>query len=144
MKYFLVTGDDRFYAGTSFPHFDTVYGAWRCESGLLADAGQHRQIQFEEDAGDAVEALPLLTPMTLYMAFKPTERITIKASTDPLVQEFWAMYQLSVQLQKPTDPNLVSVRTAIAYLAAPADPGPGAGILESPERVEEILAGIPQ
>lgn len=144
MKYFLVTGDDRFYAGTSFPHFDTAYGAWRCESGLLADAGQHRQIQFETDASDAVEALPLLTPMTLYMAFKPQERIAIKTSADPLVQEFWAMYQLSVQLQKPTDPNLPSVRDAIGYLAAPVEPGPGAGILASPERIEEILAGIPQ
>ncbi|QJD91817.1 hypothetical protein HH213_18005 [Duganella dendranthematis] len=91
-----------------------------------------------------VGALPMLTPMTLYMAFKPAERIAIKASQDPMVQEFWAMYQLSVQLDKPTDPNLVSVRMAIAYLASPVDPGPGAGILEGPERVDEILAGIPQ
>lgn len=88
--------------------------------------------------------LPLLTPMTLYMAFKPAERIAIKASVDPLVQEFWAMYQLSVQLQKPTDPNLPSVREAIGYLAAPVEPGPGAGILASAERIGEILAGIPQ
>ncbi len=88
--------------------------------------------------------LPMLTPMTLYMAFKPLERIAIKNSSDPLVQEFWAMYQLSVQLGKPTDPNLLSVREAIAYLAAPKDPGPGAGILEGLERVDEILAGIPQ
>jgi hypothetical protein len=144
MKYFLVTGEDRFYAGAACPEFDVHYGAWRCETGMLSDAGRQRQIQTEEDAGGAVETLPLLTPMTLYMAFKPAERIAIKASVDPMVQEFWAMYQLSVQLQKPTDPNLVSVRTAIAYLAAPVDPGPGAGILESPERVDEILAGIPQ
>lgn len=90
------------------------------------------------------DALPLLTPMTLYMAFKPQERIAIKTSTDPLVQEFWAMYQLSVQLQKPTDPNLPSVREAIGYLATPVEPGPGAGILAGPERIGEILAGVPQ
>lgn len=88
--------------------------------------------------------LPLLTPMTLYMAFAPAERILIKSSADPMVQEFWAMYQLSVQLDKPTDPNLVSVQNALAYLATPSNPGPGAGILASQARVQEILAGIPQ
>lgn len=88
--------------------------------------------------------LPLLTPMTLYMAFTPTERIKIKASTDPLVIEFWAMYQLSVQLNKPTDPNLISVQEALAYLAAPVSAGQGAGILASVERVQQVLAGIPQ
>lgn len=89
-------------------------------------------------------ALPLLTPMTLYMAFTPAERIAIKASKDPMVAEFWSMYQLSVQLDKPTDPNLASVRDILAYLAKPASPGPGGGILSSPERVQQILAGIPQ
>ncbi len=89
-------------------------------------------------------ALPLLTPMTLYMAFTPAERIAIKASKDPMVAEFWAMYQLSVQLDKPTDPNLASVRDIIAYLAQPPSPGPGGGILAAPERVQQILAGIPQ
>jgi hypothetical protein len=88
--------------------------------------------------------LPLLTPMTLYMAFQPAERVAIKASKDPMVTEFWTMYQLSVDLQKPTDPNLVSVRKALEYLAAPVEPGPGAGILAGPERVEQIRAGIPQ
>lgn len=89
-------------------------------------------------------SLPLMTPMTLYMAFTPAERIAIKASKDPMVAEFWSMYQLSVQLDKPTDPNLASVRDILAYLAKPASPGPGGGILSSPERVQQILAGIPQ
>lgn len=89
-------------------------------------------------------AYPLLTPMTLYMAFTPAERIAIKASKDPLVIEFWDMFQLSVQLNKPTDPNLVSVQEALAYLAIPASPGPGGGILASSERVQQILAGTPQ
>ncbi len=89
--------------------------------------------------------LPLLTPMTLYLAFKPAERIAIKTSADPLVVEFWAMYQLSVQLDKPTDPNLKSVKEALAYLAQPkAATPPGAGILESADRIEEIRRGIAQ
>lgn len=88
--------------------------------------------------------LELLTPMTFYLAFTPAERIEIKASKDPIVVEFWATYQLSVQLNRPVDPNLVSVRQALAYLAAPIDPGPGVGILASPERIAQILAGIPQ
>jgi len=88
--------------------------------------------------------LPLLTPMTLYMAFTPAERVAIKASKDPMVTEFWAMYQLSVQLDKPTDPNLVSVQEAIAYLAQkPTDTPPGPGII-LPARISQILAGIPQ
>ena len=95
-------------------------------------------------AAEPEQMLPQLTPMALYMAFTPAERIAIKTSNDVIVQEFWAMYQLSVQLDKATDPNLASVRDIIAYLAKPASPGPGGGILASPERVQQILAGIPQ
>ncbi|OHD22922.1 MAG: hypothetical protein A2Y38_19875 [Spirochaetes bacterium GWB1_59_5] len=91
------------------------------------------------------EQLALLTPMTVYMAFKPEERIAIKGSTDPMVQEFWAMYQLSVQLDKPTDPNLKSVIDALNYLAQPKTATPaGVGILASFDRVEEIRRGVPQ
>ncbi len=90
----------------------------------------------------ATPVYELLTPMTLYMAFTPQERIAIKSSTNELVKEFWAMYQLSVQLDKPTDPNLPSVQSALKYLA---DPAPnGGGILASQSRVAQILAGIPQ
>ena len=89
--------------------------------------------------------MPLLTPMTLYMAFTPQERIAIKASADAMVKEFWAMFELSVQLEKPTDPNLVSVQNALAYLAQPTTvTPPGAGILASPVRIAQILAGVPQ
>ncbi len=86
--------------------------------------------------------LPLLTPMTLYMAFTPAERIAIKASMDPMVQEFWAMYQMSVQLGAMTDPNLVSVQEALTYLAAPKPGGPG--ILVSVDRIDQIKNGVPQ
>jgi hypothetical protein len=89
--------------------------------------------------------LPMLTPMTFYLAFTPQERIAIKGSTDPLVKEFWASYELAVQLKKDVDPNLVSVSAAVAYLARqPADDPPGPGILASLERVQQILTGVPQ
>jgi len=113
-----------------------IGGIWEC--------GDQRFTDVHGDAYERVQQLPLLTPMTLYMAFTPAERIAIKASKDPLVIEFWDMYQLSVALNKPTDPNLVSVQEALGYLATPASPGPGGGILTSPARVEQILAGIPQ
>lgn len=114
-----------------------VSGIWEC--------GDQRFTDLSGAEYEPIVEYELLTPMTLYMAFKTDERLKIKASSDPLVQEFWEMYQLSVQLGKPTDPNLPSVQNAIAYLAQPAGAAPpGAGILESPERIEQILLGIPQ
>jgi len=113
-----------------------ISGIWECGDQRFTDLGCNKY--------EPVTVLPLLTPMTLYMAFTPQERIAIKASQDEYVKEFWDMYQLSVKLEKPTDPNLVSVREAIAYLAAPAAPGQGAGILASAERINQILQGIPQ
>jgi hypothetical protein len=115
------------------PDDSPVDVGWQCE----IESGA---VEFSPPA----VVLPLLTPMTLYMAFTPAERIEIKASKDPMVAEFWAMYELSAQLNKPTDPNLVSVKEAVAYLAAPVSPGPGAGILTSAARVQQILQGIPQ
>ncbi|SDH06465.1 MULTISPECIES: hypothetical protein [unclassified Duganella] len=141
MGYVLVKGDERHEVGNDRPVYDAQYLAWRAPSGNFSDPDQSWRVEFE---GELVESLPLLTPMTLYMAFTPAERIAIKASKDPMVQEFWAMYELSVKLNKPTDPNLVSVRDAIGYLAAPVEPGPGAGILTNSARVDEILQGIPQ
>ena len=86
-----------------------------------------------------------LTPMQFYLAFTPTERMAIKKSTDPVVLEFWATYQLAIQLNNTIDPNLVSVQGGLAYLAAPttATP-PGAGILASTARIAQISNGIPQ
>lgn len=126
------------------PHADAA--TWQVtddspvDVGWIATQGEGGAYTFEVPE----QTLPLLTPMTLYMAFKPAERIVIKASIDPMVKEFWDMYELSVQLDKPTDPNLISVREALEYLAAPVSPGPGAGILSSPDRVEQIRQGIPQ
>ena len=88
---------------------------------------------------------PTLTPMQFYLAFTPTERIAIKKSTDPVVVEFWATYQLAAQLNNTIDPNLVSVQEGLTYLATPttATP-PGAGILASASRIAQISAGVPQ
>lgn len=96
-------------------------------------------------AAPAPEPLPVLTPMTFYLAFTPAERIAIKKSPDPMVEEFWASYQLAVQLDKPIDPNLTSVAEGVAYLAqGPTDTPLGPGILASRDRIEQILAGTPQ
>lgn len=92
----------------------------------------------------APTTLPLLTPTAFYMAFTAQEMIAIKASADPLVKEFYARYQIALQANSPIDPNLVSVSEGLAYLAAPVSPGPGAGILASTDRIQQILAGTPQ
>ena len=60
---------------------------------------------------------PVLSPMQFYLAFTPTERLAIKKSTDPMVMEFWATYQLAAQTNTSIDPNLVSVQEGLTYLA---------------------------
>ena len=88
---------------------------------------------------------PILTPMAFYLAFTPAERIAIKKSTDPDVMEFWATYQLAVQLNHTIDPNLVSVQQGLAWLATPTSATPpGPGILASTARIAQISDGIPQ
>jgi hypothetical protein len=85
-----------------------------------------------------------LTPMQFYLAFTPTERLAIKKSTDQDVVEFWATYELAVQTNTPINPNLVSVREGLAWLATPATATPpGPGILAA-SRIAQISAGIPQ
>lgn len=89
--------------------------------------------------------LPKLTPMTFYLSFNPAERMKIKASTDLEVMEFWDTYQRAERTDTMVDPNLVSVREGLAYLAqGPGDTPPGPGILASKDRIDQILAGIPQ
>jgi len=89
--------------------------------------------------------LPKLTPMQFYLAFTPAERIAIKTSTDPVVSEFWATYQLAVQTNTLIDPSLTSVVEGLTYMATSktATP-PGAGILASSARIAQIQAGTPQ
>lgn len=59
-----------------------------------------------------------LTPMQFYMAFTPAERIAIKKSTDPIIEEFWDTYQLAAQLNNVVDPNLASIVEGLDYMAA--------------------------
>ena len=87
----------------------------------------------------------LLSPMQFYLAFTPSERIAIKKSTDPVVEEFWATYQLAAQVNAHIDPNLASVAEGLAYLAtATTATPPGAGILAGAARIAQIQAGIAQ
>lgn len=112
---------------------DEVGPQWRLVAGQW-------QAPAPEPAAPA--SLPLLTPMQFYLAFKPAERIAIKGSADPIVKEFWATYELAVQVGAPIDPNLASVVGGVQYLATPAPNGPG--ILAAADRVAQILAGAPQ
>ena len=87
---------------------------------------------------------PILTPMQFYLAFTPTERIAIKKSTDLIVVEFWATYQLAAQLNNTIDPNLISVQEGLDWLATPTTATPaGPGILAT-SRITQILNGVQQ
>lgn len=113
-------------------------------SGSVDADGWCEAPSYSEGPIDA-QPLPKLTPMTFYLAFTPAERIKIKASTDAEVMEFWDTYQRAERTETMVDPNLVSVQEGLAYLAQqPNDTPPGPGILASRDRIEQILAGIPQ
>lgn len=114
-----------------------VNGIWECGNFRITDA-----------AGDQYEVveptpiLPSLEPLDFYNAFKVAERIAIKASTDPKVQEFWDTYERHERAGKRIDPNHPVVVDGLAYLATAATDGPG--ILASSDRIDQIRAGIPQ
>jgi hypothetical protein len=85
-----------------------------------------------------------MTAMQFYLAFTPSERIAIKRSTDPMIAEFWATFQLAAQQNHMIDPTLNSVIDGVNYLAIPATatpPGPGIVVAA---RIPQILAGVPQ
>jgi hypothetical protein len=75
--------------------------------------------------------------MQFYLAFTTAERIAIKGSTDPIVQEFWATFELALQTNTAIDPNLTSVSEGLDYLRAHS-------ILASDDRIAEIKSGTPQ
>ena len=125
--------------GDAAPRYDDVRRAWITSAGAFAgDQGDYTPM--------AAPRAALLTPMQFYLAFTPTERIAIKKSTDPIVQEFWATYELaSSQPGGSIDPNLPSVIEGLAYLATPSTATPaGPGILASAARIAQIQAGIAQ
>lgn len=96
-------------------------------------------------APPAAPQLPWLTAEQFYLAFKPIERVQIKKSTDEIVVEFWQTFEMLQRAALSINPNLPSVQQALGYLALTPDakPTPGPGIL-APERVAQVLAGVPQ
>lgn len=115
-----------------------VDGIWECGDQRITDIGGIHYLPGQPDRAP-------MSPMTFYFAFTPLERMAIKASSDPMVNEIWATYDLCVRLDRLIDPNLSSVKDAIAYLARPttANP-PGPGILSSDTRINQVLDGTPQ
>lgn len=77
-----------------------------------------------------------LTAIQLYLAFAPAERIAIKTSTEPMVQEFWATYELAVQTGASIHMGSPSVTAMLAGLVA-------AEIIDE-DRLADIRAGTPQ
>jgi hypothetical protein len=90
---------------------------------------------------EPVVTYPTLTPMAFYLAFTPLERIAIKTSANPMVQEFWATYQLAVQAGASIDMALQSNQQGIGYLAMPEPAGPG---ILAADRVAQVLQGVAQ
>ncbi|MGF6837081.1 hypothetical protein QF001_000948 [Paraburkholderia youngii] len=102
----------------------------------------------------------LLTPMQFYLAFATKERMMLKAlattglpansafnstataiPVDPIIEEFWATYQMAVSSGAHVDPNLASIQEALEYLTGPTAPTPA--VITS-ARIPQILAGIAQ
>lgn len=102
----------------------------------------------------------LLTPMQFYLAFATAERMKLKALAttglpansafnsatteilpDPIIEEFWATYQMAVQSNAHIDPNLPSIQEALEYLANPTAPTPQ---VITADRIPSILHGVAQ
>ena len=138
-----LTGNGQTFTSSTQPIYDSSFRFWRCQDAKGND------FNVSDPTGTLfVPGGPLyaqLTPMAFYLTFTPAERIAIKKSTDPDVMEFWATYELAVQLNHTIDPNLVSVQEGLAWLATPTSATPpGPGILASTARIAQISEGIPQ
>lgn len=122
-------------------HYDTEVPSGTVQGATLAHGVWTNPAPVVYVAPEPVVTYPTLTPMAFYLAFKPMERIALKTSTNPMVQEFWATYQLAVQTGSDVHMELASNRQAIAYLAVPKPEGPG---ILAPERVAQVLQGTAQ
>ncbi len=143
MTTFALTGNGQTYTSNTLPIYDSAFRFWRCQD----VKGNDFNVSDPSGSTFAVTgtSYPVLTPMQFYLAFTPTERMAIKKSTDPMVAEFWATYQLAAQLNNTIDPNLVSVQEGLSWLATPTTATPaGPGILASTARIAQISAGTPQ
>lgn len=90
--------------------------------------------------------LPTISAMQFYLSFTIAEILAIKGSSDPIVKEFYARYEIAERTDTPIDPNLVSVKNGLTYLSmtnqVPAT-DPPSPYLHS-DRIPKILLGIPQ
>lgn len=126
---------------------------------VVTVASQPKEVTDGWDCGDQVIADPghslyevvstLLTPVQFHNAFSVTERIKIKASTDPIVKEFWNTFELAASQPGETiDTSSAAVVGGLAYIAgATSAPQPviaaGDLVLASPARIAQIQAGTP-
>jgi hypothetical protein len=78
----------------------------------------------------------VLSPMQFYLAFAPAERVAIKASTLPLVAEFWQTFELAIQTNTTIQTGLQSIVDGVNELVA-------AKLIDQ-SRVADILAGVAQ
>ena len=83
---------------------------------------------------------PMVTGGAFYLLFKIAERIAIKASTDPVVEEFWATYQNAVATAEPIDLNSIEIHNGLIYLSA----NPSASPTLAPGRIAQILSATQQ
>lgn len=126
---------------------DSVQGLWE----RVPDDADPQPVLFATRNPDGsyelpAPSLPALTPMQFYLAFTPAERIAIKTSADPVVQEFWATYEIALQTNTPIDIGLASVTGGLDYIATtdrqPATTPPSTYIAAA--RIPHILAGEAQ
>ncbi len=104
-------------------------GVWEC--------GDHRFVDPDGTIYKAGPApLPKMSALAFYQAFTPKERVAIKASADPLVQELWGAYEMAKESGSEIDPNLASIADGLAYLAKSK--------IIANARVAQIQQGIPQ
>ena len=112
------------------------------EDGWILNDGEWSAPPVPPEPEPAPHIYQSLSAMQFYLAFKPSERIAIKGSTDENVREFWDTYTLAVQTNSQINPNLTSVQSGLTYLATPTPNG--AGILASTDRIAEISNGVAQ
>jgi hypothetical protein len=137
MKYYLVSGEDRFLAGATPPVYDEDFSAWRYDGGLLTDVHKHRQVQFEIVA----PIPPIVSPVEFEMLWSVQELIGIAdlRKTNEVVD----MFMKRLENPKLTEVNLAlqSVQDGIEYtlgcLAAALVIGPD----DIPVRFGSILTG---
>lgn len=89
-----------------------INGVWECGDQRFTDP-LGTQYEFIATAAQ----YPILTPMAFYLRFQVQERISIKASQDPVVKEFWATYLLALQTNSTIDMNRLDTRMALDYMS---------------------------